>query len=239
MLLPHGYDGQGPEHSSCRPERYLQLCDQDDVVPNGGDYKNLDELKNTNMQVLNCSTAANYFHALRFHQRMSFRKPLIVVAPKKLLKFKGASSNIEEFAEGTKFNVIYKDNHDLVAKDKVRKVVLCSGQVSYDLEAKREKEGINDVAIIRVEQLCPFPFKEIIAQLGEYKNATITWAQEEPKNGGYWEYAQPRLWNILEHLNRDHDDLSYAGRPISASTATGFTYQHNKELQNLLSDAFA
>jgi 2-oxoglutarate dehydrogenase E1 component len=111
MLLPHGYDGQGPEHSSCRPERYLQLCNQDDVIPNDGDlnYENRDILKEINMQVINCSTAANYFHALRFHQRMSFRKPLIVVAPKKLLRFKGACSDIEEFAEGTKFSPIYKD----------------------------------------------------------------------------------------------------------------------------------
>ena len=129
MLLPHGYDGQGPEHSSSRMERYLQLCDQDDTVPHDGvNYDNKDILKESNMQVVNCSTAANYFHLLRTQMRMPFRKPLVVVAPKKLLKFRGACSDIEEFGEGTRFQLLIKDkNPNIVAKDKVRKVILCSG----------------------------------------------------------------------------------------------------------------
>lgn len=137
MLLPHGYDGQGPEHSSCRVERFLQLCDQDDEVPfDGVNYDNKDILKTLNIQVVNCSTSANYFHLLRTHMRMPFRKPLIVVSPKKLLKFKGAACDIEEFGTGTRFQSLISDKHDkLVAPEKVRKVIFCSGQVYYDLEA--------------------------------------------------------------------------------------------------------
>ena len=171
---------------------------------------------------------------------MPFRKPLIVVAPKKLLRFRGACSDIEEFAEGTKFSPIYKDKaENMVPRDKVRKVILCTGQVYYDIEAKRAKDEHNDVAVLRVESLCPFPFKEIIRELETYPNATITWAQEEPKNGGYWDYTRERLRNIQTHLKRNPDDVHYAGRPVMASTATGFTYQHNKELADLLNQAFA
>ena len=238
MLLPHGYDGQGPEHSSCRVERYLQLCSQDEFVPGDGKtYDNKDLLKHTNMQVVNCSTAANYFHLLRTHMRMPFRKPLIVVAPKKLLRFKGATSSIEEFGEGTRFqNLIEDKNEKLVAPEKVRKVIICTGQVYYDLEARRAKEGQNDIAILRAESLCPFPFKEIIAQLSQYKNASVTWAQEEPKNAGAWLYAEPRLRNIREFLNQD-DEVTYAGRPIMAASAVGYTSLHNTQLEDLLQDA--
>ena len=130
--------------------------------------------------------------------RYPFRKPLIVVAPKKLLRFKGATSDIEDFSEGTMYKLIIEDqNKNAVAPEKVRKVVFCSGQVYYDLEAKREKDGANDVAIIRVENLCPFPFKEISAEISKYKNAKITWAQEEPKNAGGYYYSQQRLRSVL------------------------------------------
>ena len=162
--------------------------------------------------------------------RMPFRKPLIVVSPKKLLKFKGAACNIEEFGSGTRFQNLIPDKHDkLVAADKVRKVILCSGQVYYDLEEARKKENKNDIAIMRVESLHPFPFKEIIAELKNYKNAKITWAQEEPKNAGGWTYAQPRLHNILDHLKRDAE-VDYAGRPIMAATATGYGKHHAEQL---------
>lgn len=154
-------------------------------------------MKQTNMQVVNCSTAANYFHLLRTHMRLPFRKPIVVVAPKKLLRLKGACSAIEDFAEGTRFQTLIGDkNATAVKPEKIRKVILCTGQVYYDLEATRKKKGVNDIAILRVESLCPFPFKEIIAQLKQYKNASITWAQEEPKNAGVWLYAEPRLRNI-------------------------------------------
>lgn len=238
MLLPHGYDGNGPEHSSSRVERYLQLCSQDDEVPGDGvNYDNKDLLRDTNMQVVNCSTAANYFHVLRTHMRMPFRKPLIVIAPKKLLKLKAAGSSIEEFAENTRFQNLIGDQHDkLVPADKVKKVVLCSGQVYYDLIAQREKTGRNDIAILRCESLCPFPFKEIIAQLKTYKNAEVTWAQEEPKNAGAWLYAEPRVNNILDFMKR-RDSVVYAGRPIMAASAVGYTATHNQQLAQLLADA--
>ena len=158
--------------------------------------------------------------------RTPFRKPLVVIAPKKLLRLKGACSQAEDFGPDRHFQPLIGDeNTKTVAKDKIRKVVFCSGQVYYDLEAAREKEGKNDVAILRVERFCPFPFKEIISELKEYKNATITWAQEEPKNAGAWYYAEPRLRNIREHLKKS-DELSYAGRPIMGATAVGYTHTH-------------
>ena len=170
--------------------------------------------------------------------RYPFRKPLIVVAPKKLLRYKGACSDIEDFTEGTKYKLMIEDQHKtLVAPEKVRKVILCSGQVYYDLEAKRETDKTNDVAIIRVENLCPFPFKEVSAELGKYKNAKITWAQEEPKNAGGWYFLQQRLRSVAKGLNRS-TKIEYAGRPIMAATAVGFTKTHNEQLDQLLTDAF-
>ena len=166
VLLPHGYDGNGPEHSSCRTERFLLLCDQDDSIPANAEYNDAEVAKEANMHVAHPSTAANYFHLLRRHQHRTFRKPLIVVAPKKLLRYRGATSSIEEFAENKQFTPVFDDQSSkLVKKDKVRKVLLCAGQVYFDLEEKREKEGHNDVAILRVESLCPFPFREAIAAL--------------------------------------------------------------------------
>jgi len=166
VLLPHGYDGNGPEHSSARTERYLLLCDQDDKVPENLKYEYRDKLSEVNMQVAHPSTAANYFHLLRTHMRMPFRKPLIVIAPKKLLRYKGATSSIEDFDETTRFQSLLEDsNPKLVAPEKVRKIIFCSGQVYFDLEAEREAKGMHDVAIMRVESLCPFPFKSIIKNM--------------------------------------------------------------------------
>lgn len=171
--------------------------------------------------------------------RLPFRKPLVVVAPKKLLKFRGACSNIEEFSGQTRYLPLISDkNPKLVAPEKVRKVVLCCGQVYYDLEAAREKEEKNDIAILRVESLCPFPFKEIITELKKYNNASLTWSQEEPKNAGSWLYAQPRLRNINEYLKRE-DKIEYAGRKIMGSTAGGFTSVHNTELEKLVTKALS
>ena len=173
--------------------------------------------------------------------RLPFRKPLVVVAPKKLLRFKGATSDIKYFGEEYKWKSLISDqNPKLVAGDKVRKVILCSGQVYYDLEAKREAEGHNDVAILRCESLCPFPFKEIVGPLQLYKNANdVVWAQEEPKNAGSWTYAQPRMWNILDFMKKPEMTLTYAGRPIMAATAVGFTHTHNQQLADLIAEAFA
>lgn len=178
MLLPHGFDGNGPEHSSCRIERYLLLCDQDEFVPGDGEnYDNKDILEQTNCEVVHPSTAANYFHLLRTHMRLPFRKPLVVVSPKKLLRFKGACSNIEEFEAETRWQPLIEDqSKTLVAPEKVKRVILCSGQVYFDLEAEREKLKKDDTAILRVESLCPFPFKEIIGEMKKYKNAEMMWA---------------------------------------------------------------
>ena len=140
MLLPHGYDGAGPEHSSSRVERYLQLCDQDEFVPfDGESYDNKDIVKEINMRVVMPSNAAQYFHLLRTHMRLPFRKPVIVVAPKKLLKFKNAASNIEDFAGETRFKYLLEDESKTVKPQNVKKVILCSGQVFYDLESERTK----------------------------------------------------------------------------------------------------
>jgi len=177
MLLPHGYDGNGPEHSSCRTERYLLLCDQDETVPKNLDSEHTERLPEVNMKVYHPSTAASYFHILRTHMRMPFRKPCVVVAPKKLLRFKGATSSLEDMDENTQFKPLIADlNPARVADDKVRKIIFCSGQVYYDLEAERAAHGHNDVVICTVESLCPFPFKSIIKELNNYKNAEVTWA---------------------------------------------------------------
>ena len=191
------------------------------------------------MQVVLPSTSANYFHLLRTHMRMPYRKPLVVVAPKKLLKFKGASSDLADFDETTRFWHLFLDMQpNPVPPEEITKVIFCAGQVYYDLDARRTALGRNDVAILRTEQLSPFPFMEIIRQLKLYKNATVTWAQEEPKNQGMWNYAHPRLRNILKHLDRDYK-VDYAGRKVMAATATGYGSVHIKQLESLLDAAFA
>lgn len=158
--------------------------------------------------------------------RLPFRKPLVCASPKKLLKFKGAGSPIADFTEDTRFLPLIDDaNPSRVAPEQVKRVVLCSGQVYYDLESYREKQGRNDVVILRVESLCPFPFKEIIRNLKSFKNAEVTWAQEEPKNAGGYLYAEPRIRNILEFLGKDGES-NYAGRPIMAAAAVGYTSKH-------------
>lgn len=231
MLLPHGYDGAGPEHSSCRIERYLQLNDGDEFPP-ADDVDDAKITENSNFAVAYCTTAAQYFHLLRRQIRRPFRKPLVVAVSKKLLKFRGANSNFEDFATGLKFQKVIEDSTPgLAADDQIKKVVLCSGQIYYDLEAEREKRGIKNIAIVRVEQLAPFPFRCLEPSLARYKNAKVTWAQEEPKNQGAWMFAQPRLVNLLKKLGRQHPEIEYAGRDISASTATGYGKTHTAELQ--------
>ena len=179
--------------------------------------------------MVNATTAAQYFHLLRRQMRRPFRKPLIVASPKKLLKNKEATSNLEDFGEGLRFRrVIYDANPNLVAPEKVRKVLLCSGQVNLDLQTAREaarknaSDGKSDIVIMRVEQLCPFPFSSLIPELQRFKNAEVTWVQEEPKNQGPYYFVKPRLENILRHLKRPAN-VSYAGRDPSASTSTGYT----------------
>ncbi|CAO4169221.1 2-oxoglutarate dehydrogenase E1 component [Methylorubrum aminovorans] len=228
MLLPHGYEGQGPEHSSARLERYLQMCAED------------------NMQVANCSTPSNYFHILRRQLKRDFRKPLILMTPKSLLRHKRAVSKIEEIAEGSTFHRILWDDaeHDesgikLTRDDKIRRVVLCSGKVYYDLYEEREKRGVNDVYLMRVEQLYPFPLKALANEMSRFRNAEVVWCQEEPKNMGSWTFVEPYLDWVLGQAGSASKRPRYVGRPASASTAVGLMSKHLAQLQAFLNEALA
>ncbi|MCI0598232.1 MAG: 2-oxoglutarate dehydrogenase E1 component [Beijerinckiaceae bacterium] len=228
-LLPHGYEGQGPEHSSARLERYLQLCAED------------------NMQVANCTTPANYFHILRRQLHRDIRKPLILMTPKSLLRHKRAVSAIGEFAIGESFHRLLLDDAETLrggtvrlAEDaSIRRAVLCSGKVYYDLFEEREKLGLNDVYLLRVEQLYPFPLKSLAAILSRFKQAEILWCQEEPKNMGAWHFVGPYLEWVLAQAGCKSNRPRYAGRPASASTATGLMSKHLAELKAIMSEVFA
>jgi 2-oxoglutarate dehydrogenase E1 component len=220
LLLPHGYEGQGPEHSSARPERFLQMCGED------------------NWQIVNCTTPANYFHALRRQVRRDFRKPLVVFTPKSLLRHKLCVSDLDMFTDGQTFHrVLYETGVELVAPEKIRTVVLCTGKVYYDLFQERESRGINDVAIVRVEQLYPFPAKALSAELQKYPNADVVWCQEEPQNMGYWTFVDRRIEAVLAGLKVKAKRPRYAGRGEAAAPATGLLRRHNKEQADLLQDA--
>jgi len=227
LLLPHGYEGQGPEHSSARLERYLQLCAED------------------NWQIANCTTPANYFHVLRRQLHRQFRKPLVLMTPKSLLRHKRVVSNLEQFGPGSSFHRLLWDDAQflpdqaikLVPDDKIRRVVLCSGKVYYDLYNEREKRGVEDVYLLRMEQLYPFPARALIQELGRFKDAEMVWCQEEPKNMGAWSFVEPNLEWVLEHIGAKHKRPRYAGRPSSAATATGLMSKHTRELKAFLDEA--
>ncbi|MDX1921670.1 MAG: 2-oxoglutarate dehydrogenase E1 component [Alphaproteobacteria bacterium] len=218
LLLPHGYEGQGPEHSSARLERFLQLSAED------------------NWQVANCTTPANYFHILRRQVRRPFRKPLILMTPKSLLRHKLCVSPLADMGPGTKFQRIIPETNTAIDEKKVRRVILCTGKVYYDLIAERETRGIKDVAIIRVEELYPFPTKPLAEQFKRYPKADVVWCQEEPANMGAWLYADRRIEAALNEAGRK-DRPSYAGRPDAASPATGYLKRHNKEQAELIDKA--
>ncbi len=217
MLLPHGYEGQGPEHSSARLERYLQLCAED------------------NMQVVNCTTPANFFHVLRRQLHRKFRKPLIVMTPKSLLRHKLCVSRLADFGKGTSFQRVIPETQKLDDK-KVRRLILTSGKVYYDLFEEREKRGIKDIAIVRTEQYYPFPAREIAAELARYKGAEVVWCQEEPENMGAYRFMGPKIGNLLEEAGRADVRIRYAGRPEAASPAAGYARMHEKE-QKMVLDA--
>ena len=228
MLLPHGYEGQGPEHSSARLERYLQLCAED------------------NMQVANCSTPANYFHILRRQMHREFRKPLIVMTPKSLLRHKKAVSKLSDMAEGSSFHRVLWDDAGtaltairLRPDAEIRRVILCSGKVYYDLLEDREERGIDDVYLMRLEQFYPWPMKSLSTELARFANAELVWCQEEPKNMGGWTFVDPWLELTLARLNVKAKRARYVGRPASASTAAGLMSRHTRELKAFLADAFA
>jgi 2-oxoglutarate dehydrogenase E1 component len=228
-LLPHGYEGQGPEHSSARLERYLQLCAED------------------NMQVANCTTPANYFHILRRQLKRQIRKPLILMTPKSLLRHKRAVSRLDEMAAGTSFHRVLWDDAQLlpnekiklVSDDKIRRVLLCSGKVYYDLYEEREKRGIDDVYILRVEQLYPFPTKALVTELSRFKQAEVVWVQEEPRNMGAWHFVEHYLEWVLNQIEAKHRRARYATRPASASTAVGQMSKHLAQLKQLMDEALA
>jgi 2-oxoglutarate dehydrogenase E1 component len=215
LLLPHGYEGQGPEHSSARLERFLQLCA-------GG-----------NIQVANCTTSAQYFHLLRRQILQPASKPLIVMSPKSLLRVAEAASGIDEFTSGG-FHAVLADQ-TVTAADGVNRVLLCSGKIYYDLDAERRKNGNLGEAILRLEQLYPFPKKELAVQLALYPNATeVCWVQEEPRNMGAWLFVEPRLLGMLG----TGQTLRYAGREASSSTATGSHTIHQMEQRDIVRKAF-
>jgi 2-oxoglutarate dehydrogenase E1 component len=219
MLLPHGFEGQGPEHSSARLERYLQLCAED------------------NIQVVNITTPANYFHALRRQMRRNYRKPLIVMSPKSLLRHKLVVSDLADMGPDTGFHRVLPETDDLVADKKIRRAVLCSGKVYYDLVQKRRDDGIDDVAIIRVEQLYPWPRQTLLGQLSRYPGAEVIWCQEEPANMGAWTFVAPRLESILAEAGGKAVRPVYAGRAAAASPATGLAKVHRQEQDTLVDRA--
>ncbi|KQT85509.1 2-oxoglutarate dehydrogenase E1 component [Aurantimonas sp. Leaf443] len=227
MLLPHGYEGQGPEHSSARLERFLQMCAED------------------NMQVANVTTPSNYFHILRRQMKRDFRKPLILMTPKSLLRHKRAVSQLSELAGETSFHRLLWDDaerqKDSVIKlqrdEKIRRVVMCSGKVYYDLYEEREKRGIDDVYLLRLEQLYPFPAKALINELSRFKQAEMVWCQEEPKNMGAWAFIDPYLEWVLEHIGATKTRVRYTGRQAAASPAAGTMSKHLSQLSAFLQDA--
>lgn len=224
MLLPHGYEGQGPEHSSARLERYLQLCAED------------------NMFVCNITTPANYFHALRRQLKLDYRKPLILMEPKSLLRHKLAVSALADFGPGTRFQPVLPDVNDpeqdaMVPDASIKRVVICSGKVYYDLLAARRENGVKDVAILRLEQLYPFPEKALAAELKRYPEADIIWCQEETENGGAWHFVDRRIENALQAAQHKAGRPRYVGRAAAASPATGLARIHAAEQANLVERA--
>ena len=219
MLLPHGYEGQGPEHSSARLERFLQLC------------------ANDNIQVCNITVPSNYFHVLRRQMLRPFRKPLVIMTPKSLLRHPMAKSNAEEFLGDSHFRRIVSDTMDIPDK-KVRRLVLCSGKVAYDLIQERDEEALDDVSIVRIEQLYPFPGEPLAKSIEKMTNLEeIVWCQEEAKNNGAWFFVDRLIEEAAEIAGKSGMRPSYAGREVAASPATGFAKRHEEQQSSLVSIA--
>ena len=227
LLLPHGYEGQGPEHSSARLERFLQLGAQE------------------NIQVMNCTTPANYFHALRRQIHRDFRKPLIIMTPKSLLRNKYCTSNLEDFGKENFFHRILNDhafekkNNFIKLKDNnlIKKVILCSGKIYFDLLEAREKNKKDDIVFYRIEQLYPFPVKNLVSELKKYsKNAKFFWCQEEPKNMGAWFAVRDYIQWTLDYIKAKNRNISYIGRNPAASPATGYAKRHISQQQDIIKE---
>ena len=226
MLLPHGFEGQGPEHSSARLERYLQMSAEDNWI------------------VANCTTPANYFHILRRQLHRSFRKPLVLMTPKSLLRHKLAVSKMDEMTTGSSFHRVLWDDAEYGLSDlkldndeKIKRVVLCSGKVYFDLLEERDKRGLTDVYLMRLEQFYPFPALSLTKELQRFPKADVVWCQEEPKNQGAWTFVEPNIEWVLGRIDAKYKRPKYAGRTASASPATGLATQHKAEQQALIDDA--
>ena len=226
VLLPHGYEGQGPEHSSARLERFLQMCGQDNWI------------------VANCTTPANYFHILRRQLHRSFRKPLILMTPKSGLRHKLAISDKGDFVTGSSFHRVLWDDAErghsdttLAADADIRRVVLCSGKVYWDLLEERDARGIDDVYLLRVEQFYPFPAQSMVQELGRFPNADVVWCQEEPKNQGAWTFIEPNVEWVLGRIGHRAARPLYVGRATSASPATGLASSHKEQQSALVDEA--
>ena len=226
MLLPHGYEGQGPEHSSARLERFLQMSAEDNWI------------------VANCTTPANYFHILRRQLHRSYRKPLVLMTPKSLLRHKMAVSDAADFVNGSSFHRVLWDDAEkghsdtvLAPDEKIRRVVLCSGKVYYDLLEERDARGIDDIYLMRIEQFYPFPALSLVKELERFSNADFVWCQEEPKNQGGWTFMEPNLEWVLTRIGAKHSRATYAGRSAAASPATGLASAHKQQQAALVNDA--
>ena len=226
MLLPHGYEGQGPEHSSARIERFLQLSAEENWI------------------VANCTTPANYFHILRRQMHRSYRKPLVLFTPKSLLRHKRCVSKLEEMADGSSFHRVLWDDaqygtSDVTLKpdEDIKRVVICSGKVYFDLLEKRDEMGADDIYLMRLEQFYPFPALSLTRELARFTNADVVWCQEEPKNQGAWFFVEPNIEWVLTRIGAKVNRAIYAGRPASASPATGLGSQHKQEQDDLVSAA--
>jgi 2-oxoglutarate dehydrogenase E1 component len=225
-LMPHGFEGQGPEHSSARLERFLQMCGQDNWI------------------VANCTTPANYFHILRRQIHRSFRKPLMLMTPKSLLRHKLCVSEAEDFLTGSSFHRVLWDDADtglskvqLKPDDQIRRVVMCSGKVYFDLLEERDARGLDDVYLLRVEQFYPFPALSLVKELERFRTAEMVWCQEEPKNQGAWSFIEPNIEWVLERIEAKHTRPVYAGRATSASPATGLASMHKAQQAALVNEA--
>jgi|TARA_R100000501_G_scaffold17834_1_gene34198 2-oxoglutarate dehydrogenase E1 component len=219
LLLPHGYEGQGPEHSSARPERFLQLCGED------------------NMQVVNATTPENYFHVLRRQLHRDFRKPLVIFTPKSLLRNKAATSTLDELSGDTHFKRIMSDRMD-IPDEKVERLILCTGKVYYHLAERRDELELENTSIVRIEQLYPFPLDPLVIRLKRMKNLkTVVWAQEEPKNQGYWFFTEHYIERALDGADSKPQRPIYAGRKPSAAPATGIASRHAAQQKQLVEDA--
>jgi len=238
MFLPHGFDGQGPEHSSARVERFLQLMDDDPYDESyhieGGKHI----VQKSNMQICNITNPANFFHVLRRQLHRDFRKPLIVLTPKQLLRHKLVKSNLSEFCDKQRFHRTYAESYpeQIDEPNNIKRIIFCSGQVYFALIDYRQKNNIKNVAICRVEQVAPFPNYQVTDLINNYPNANVMWTQEEHRNAGSWRYVRSRINVILTKLGKPN--CLYSGRKVSGSTATGFKRQHDAELAEFLRDAF-